>query len=867
MVIMEGIIIKGARENNLKSLTLRIPLGKIIVVRGVSGAGKSSLAIDTLLSESQRRFFLSLSTFARQFFEKYKKPEYDSIENLPPAVSIEKRALIKNPRSTIATITDIYDFLRILFEKFSTLRCPECGKDIIEWNEFSLKEKLFKDFLNKSVFIGFKGKHTGEYYFRKGFQYALSEGKKVNVLSLDEASLMVIVDSVLINSEEEDRIFDSLKTSFQYGDDIFVYDIDGKALNLFSSKFKCPVCKIHYEKPDSSLFSFNSPKGACKVCKGFGDIIEIDMSKVIPDDSLSILDGAVEPFMKPAAKELFYELLNFCKSEGIPVDVPFKDLRNDEKDKIINGYKDYYGIKGFFSWLDTKKYKLHVRVYLSRYRKYEKCPSCKGTRLNEYARSFFLSEKNMGEVLSMSIFEFERWLLEVEKKFNTKAYESIFSEIKMRVKFLKDVGLSYLSLLRKTFTLSGGEAQRISLSSVLGAGLSDILVVLDEPTKGLHSKDKKTVSNSIIRLKENGNTVLIVDNSDEILSSADFVLELGPEGGEKGGKIVFFGEKSIYKKKKYSYKKIKKRKLNSFIEVYGAKKHNLKSINFKIPYEAITIITGVSGAGKTSLIYDVLYKGLVGEEKNFERIVFGGDFSKIIFCNSTPITKTPRATPITYLGLFSPIRKLYSRQKKALSLGLNEGSFSFLSKKGACPVCGGTGFIKIEMQFLSDIYVVCDECGGKRYKEKILEVRFKEKTIYDILNMSFSRAKNFFKEELYELSKKFEFIERFGLGYLKLGQPLSTLSSGENQRLKLLSYLIKEKLEDSLIILDEPSSGLHPEDELKIIKVLRDLIDKKGNTIVIVDHSPLFIEASDYIIELGPSGGEDGGYIIKEEFL
>ncbi len=864
----EFILLDSLKQNNLKSISLKIPIKKITVIRGVSGSGKSSLAIETLFKESQRRFFLSLSTFARQFFEKYQKPDYKSIENLPPAISIEKKSLIKNPRSIVATITDLYDFLKILFEKYSTLYCPKCNHPVKEWTPFELKNKILKNHQHETVTIGFLGKKSKEYYFKKGFQKILENNEKKHILSSTITPIHVIVDTIKVDPLNEDEIFESLELSFKNSDDIFIYLNKEKKFSYYSSSYKCPVCGIHYEKPDPSLFSFNSPKGACEKCKGFGDIIEIDLKKIIPDSTLSIEEGAIEPFMKPKAKELYYELIEFAQKSGIPTNIPFNRLSNEHKKLIIEGNSEYYGIKGFFSWLEKKKYKLHVRVYLSKYRKYTKCPSCNGTRLNKLARSYYLEGKNMGEILLMNIREFSEWLNSVSESIPDTNAQVIIKELKERIDYLKKVKLDYLTLSRKTFTLSGGEAQRISLSSVLGSGLSETLIILDEPTAGLHKKDSKMIAEAILKLKENGNTVVVVDNSDEILGISDFVVELGPKGGEEGGYLIFSGNIKDYKPEKLELPhRNTRKKTNEFIKIKGAKKFNLKSIDFNIPLKAITIVKGVSGAGKSTLIKEVLYKGLIQEEKNFDSIFIPSTIGQTIFCDSSPLTKTPRATPITYLKLFKPIREFYAKLEESLKKGYKASHFSFLSKLGACRTCNGNGFIKVEMQFLSDLFILCDECGGKRYKEEILEVKYKEASIYDILWMSFEKIVEFFSDEIPLLKEKISIIKKVGLGYIKAGQPLQSLSGGEAQRIKLLYNLLWEDLKNSIIILDEPSSGLHPKDEIKVVTFLRELVESKNATIVIAEHSPIFENASDYIIELGPEGGDKGGYLIKEGFL
>ena len=864
------IEIEEARQNNLKIDRLKIPLYKNIVITGVSGAGKSSLVMDTIYAESQRRFFLSLSTFARQFFEKIPSPDVKFINELQPSIAVIRKSFIKNPRSTVATITEIYDFLRILFAKKGKPYCPSCGREIIKYNPESLKKEILERFSGVKINFGFITNKNLREIYGGGFLYAMVDGKRESIFKVKSNPIYVVIDTLVVKPSEAERVFEGILTAFHWSNSFFVEE--GNVIHLFSGDLFCPYCNIKIPAPDSALFSFNSSKGACPVCKGYGDIIEIDMEKVIPNSELSIKEGAIEPFEKPAAYELKEELIEFCKKEKITLNKPFKKLKDNEKKLIIEGGKGYYGVKGFFQWLETKKYKTHVRVFLSKYRKYTECPVCKGSRLNKNALSHKIEGKNLGDIIKMDIGEFKNFIEKIAEKWKEdKVIKTVISELRERANYLIKVGLEYLTLNRKTFTLSGGEAQRISLTTVLGTTLSDTMIIIEEVSRGLHIHDFKNLVEIIKELKENKNSLLMIEHSEDAMKISDEIIELGPGSGEKGGNIVFQGSFNEYErtdtfleiKKGLAVKHEKNIRDNpEFLEVWGAKKYNINNIDFKIALKNLTSITGVSGAGKSTLLYEILYKGLKKEEINFKKIK-KGEIRKVIYIDDSLPSKSTRATVGTYLKLMEPIRTFFSELPEAKTKGFKKAHFSFNRKEGQCPECKGSGFITVELQFLSDMNLLCDECNGKRFKKEVLDINYKGKNIYNVMELTLAELEEFFNIEIPVLEERLKITKDLGIDYLKLGQPISTLSGGESQRIKLSKYFSNEKVKNTLFLIDEPTVGLHPKDIQKIIKTFRKFL-KMGATIVAVEHNPFFILSSNYIIDLGPEGGKKGGKLIYQ---
>jgi len=872
----ESIILRGVRVHNLKNINLDIPLNKLIVITGVSGSGKSSLAFDTLYAEGQRRYIESLSSYVRQFFEKIEKPDADIIEGITPAIAIQQRATTKNPRSTVSTATEIWDYMRILFSKVGTLYCKECGSEVKRDTIDSIVEDIFKRWKGERIIIFFHYHGDSENLRKKGFYRGLKGTETVAIEDQEYMEIDVIVDRLIVDESERERLVDSIETALREGmDRVGVRDLKGEEA-IYSGKYECKKCLIVYEEPDPNLFSFNSPQGACERCHGFGDIITIDEDKIIPNKNLSLEEGAIEPWTKPSTEPLLRELIREAKKRKIPTNVPFKDLKEEHKRFVMEGDENYYGVKKFFEWLEEKKYKVEVRVFLGRYRKYERCPVCKGSRLKREANFVKLNGKTISEVAEMTVGEAYKFFSSLPlTPSQQKIAETPLKSILKRLDYLLKVGLDYITLNRMTFTLSGGEAQRINLATALGSSLVGVLFVLDEPSIGLHPRDNDRLINILKTLRDNGNTVVVVEHDPQIIKSADIVIDLGPKGGEEGGYVMFSGSIEDFLKNCSSitaqYLREEKRVLISkrkftpskFLKIYGARKFNLKNIDVEIPFNSFTCITGVSGSGKSTLLYEIIYKGLRGEEReNYDRIEGGEKIREIILVDQTPITKSSRSIPISFTKAMDEIRYLFASTKEARMKGFTPSTFSFNVPGGRCEECKGAGKITVEMQFLSDVVLTCEECKGKRFKKEVLEVTYKGKNIAEILEMSVSEAINFFKEAE-SIVERLIPLEKAGLGYLKLGQPISELSGGENQRLKLAVYLNSTREGGNLFLLDEPTTGLHLDDINKLVSSIETLL-KEGNTIVVIEHNLELIKLADWIIDLGPEGGEKGGYVIYQ---
>ena len=908
-----SIFVHGAKQNNLKNISLELPLGKLIVVTGVSGSGKSSLVFDTVTAEGQRRYIETFSSYARQFIDRMDKPNVDKVDGVPPAVSIEQSNPIKNSRSTVGTITELSDHFKLLFAKCSKLQCPECKKEVIEMPAARVAKKILEQCSGLKIAITFDVP-VPKSITNEELINSLSAQGYTKLLKRSKNEATVITDRFLISQNtDESRLIESIENAYKTGNlHCGIYDLEKKQkINSYSKNFNCSNCKLTFKKPRPALFSFNSPIGACKNCKGFGRIIGVDPNLVIPDENKSLSEGAIRPFQSKSYLNCQKELLNHAVQNKIPVNLPWKKLSKKNKDWIFNGSyswtgkwtKEWYGILRFFEKLETKSYKMHVRVLLSRYRSYTQCKSCSGTRLKPESLNWLILDKNIHQWLSQPIYVVDQWIEELRKKTsqkkefinNKEAIYVIIKEIKNRLNFCKQVGLSYLTLERQSRTLSGGEVQRINLTTALGTSLVNTLFVLDEPSIGLHSRDLENLISVILRLRDAGNTILIVEHDPQVISAADHIIELGPGPGNKGGSICFTGSykelltsNCITGKYLRNEKKIAEqinttcsnsKPISKILSITGVKTNNINEVDFNIPLERICCITGVSGSGKSSLIQNVLYPSVshkIGlgqrDPKNYKKIDGYQLFNEIINVDQLPIGKTSRSNPILYIGAFDEIRKLFASTEEAKKRNYSPSHFSFNTGNGRCPECMGNGFERIEMQFLSDVFLSCERCNGNRFREEILEIKFKDKSIADILNQTVSDAVEFFDDQN-KILKNLSTLLLVGLGYLKLGQALTTLSGGESQRLKIASHLSKSQLSKkdtsvnnkyrSLFLFDEPTTGLHLDDIKSLQNAMKKLIDQ-GHSIIVIEHSLEFINNSDWVIDLGPEAGSKGGKVIAE---
>ena len=893
------IRLRGVRQHNLKNLNLDIPLNRLVALTGVSGSGKSSLALHTLYAEGQRRYIETFSPYARQFLERMDPPEADLIEGIPPSIAIESGTAVRSSRSTVGTITEINDYLKLLFAKYSTPHCPSCGnpvtRDTPETIYTGLEDLAADD--RVLVCFPFRADRQGQWkpqLVSQGFLRIFADGAVLELEGLSSAEsaglggleLLVIVDRLLWGKAARKRVLDSINTAYRMGGGRLTVVVMPDRIRRFSSELSCADCADSpaIAAPNPNLFSFNSPIGACPKCRGFGRTIGVDLDLVIPDRSLTIGNGAVKPF--GTDREEYFELLDFCKKEKIPIDVAFGDLDESDRQKIINGTKRYYGIKGFFKWLETKTYKMHVRVYLSRYRAYIPCDACGGTRFQPSTLLYRLRGKSIAEIASssiekLSLFFGGEWL-EISQD---PAASLLMSEIRSRLQFLMAVGLHYLSLDRQSRTLSGGEVQRVHLTRALGSSLVNVLYVLDEPSVGLHARDQKRLMDQLNRLVTTGNTVVMVEHDPGMIRFCDEVVDMGPGGGERGGEVVFQGtpedlERSMESltgaylcgRKSVLPDSMSRRTPHPWknLTVFGARENNLKGIDVTIPLGLLVGISGVSGSGKSTLVERTLYhgwlrkKGRAAETPGSHDEIAGAEkVSEIILVDQQPVGRTPRANLLTYTRALDPLRKMLAATPEAVAKGFSTRHFSFNVPGGRCETCNGEGFERVEMQFLADVLVRCPQCGGKRFKEEVLDIKLRGISIGDMLEMSAREVLDRFPENR-QLAETLQPVIAIGLDYIRLGQPLSTLSGGEAQRLKLIRYLYGgQSGGDKLFILDEPTTGLHPDDISKLIAVLHKLVEG-GHTVLTVEHNLDLLAACDWIVDLGPEGGERGGQIVSE---
>ncbi|MBI5741120.1 MAG: excinuclease ABC subunit UvrA [Nitrospirae bacterium] len=890
------LIIEGARQNNLGNISLRLPHNKFITITGVSGSGKSSLAFDTIFAEGQWRFIESLSTYARLFLEKLDRPDVDSIRNIRPAIALEQKNPVKTSRSTVGTSTEIYDYLRLLYAKIAQPHCPKCGKMLKAWSPSSAAKALIEKHAGEKALILFDSEESPEGLRQKGFHRIWVNGEVKAIAPAGDFSkfrtgevtsplLSVVLDRLVI--KDEPRLADSVETAWEHGNRTMKVQIirqtPGKnELLRFSAELKCPDCNIEVTKPQPLLFSFNHPLGACPVCKGFGNMLEYSEDCLVPDKDLTLEQGAIEPWSKPSNRWWYRQFAKAAKKHGVKLNVPYRELPDKAKELIFKGGEGFYGMNEFFEYLESRRYKLHVRVFLSRYRKAATCGHCKGMRLSPEALAFTIGGLNIAQLTDMSITQMNGYfsglaLTDYEREITVE----ILRQVNLKLGFLLRVGIGYLTLNREVKTLSGGESQRINLANQLSSRLTGTLYVLDEPTVGLHPRDVSRIAEILKELAEAGNTVIVVEHDRAIIDSSDWIVELGPGGGSSGGKVLFSGWKKDFLNtdtltaeylkdiRSIPVPPVRRRVTGKKITVRDAHGNNLKRLNVSIPLKTLTCMTGVSGSGKSTIVEDTIYRALARFFKtDFESpLPFGsiegtGYIKGVRIIDQHPIGKSPRSNPITYIKAFDHIRKIFAEQPRSKTLGYTPGHFSFNTEGGRCGACEGAGFQKLEMYFFEDLYITCEECGGSRYKPDILTVTYNGKNIYEVLDMTVDEASHFFRM-VPALTNKLKLMSSVGLGYLRLGQAATTLSGGEAQRLKVCEELGVLNRRDYLYILDEPTVGLHSHDIRKLLEVLNELVDA-GNTVLLVEHNLDVIKCADWIIDIGPEGGDGGGYLVAE---
>jgi len=904
----KNIYIKGARVHNLKNIDVQIPRNKLVVITGLSGSGKSSLAFDTLYAEGQRRYVESLSAYARQFLGRINKPDVEYIKGIPPAIAIEQKVNTRNPRSTVGTSTEIYDYLKLLYARIGKTYSPVSGRRV--------KKHTVTDVINYLASLGegsgvlilapysfSTSRDTKEemgLLLKQGITRIEADGALYRLEELMAGSLpfnphnkvYIIVDRIKIHLDEDSlaRYADSVQTSFSLGKGeclIKIIDENKPSVCPFSDRFEADG--ITFDEPDVHMFSFNNPLGACPLCEGYGKVIGIDEDLVVPNKSLSIYEDAIICWRGEKMKRWKERLIHHADISGIPIHKPFYQLTPEQKQLIWNGNRYFKGLNSFFKHLEEKKYKIQYRVMLSRYRGKTNCPECNGTRLKKEASYVKVHKKAIQELVTMPVVELYKFINNLNLNENeVKIAGRVVTELKHRLKYLVEVGLSYLTLNRLSSTLSGGESQRINLATSLGSSLVGSLYILDEPSIGLHPRDTHLLINVLKNLQRLGNTVLVVEHDEEIIRSADEIIDIGPLAGLQGGRIVFQGspdnllkaDQSLTAKYLKGEEKIElpslRRKWNNYIMICGARENNLKNIDVKIPLNIMTVITGVSGSGKSSLVKNILFPAL-GKlyngygDRSGAHDYLDGDIhllEGIELVDQNPIGKSSRSNPVTYMKAYDEIRKIYAEQQLSKINGFKPAHFSFNIDGGRCEECQGEGIIKVEMQFMADISLVCESCKGRRFKDELLEVKYCEKNIFDLLNLSVSEAIEFFKQSDGSLERKIieklNPLENVGLGYIKLGQSSSTLSGGESQRVKLASYLVKEqKQKPTLFIFDEPTTGLHFHDIRRLLDAFNALIEN-GHSVLIIEHNLEIIKSADWIIDLGPEGGIQGGYIVFE---
>ena len=910
-----SIRILGAQQNNLKDIDVEVPVNQLTVITGVSGSGKSSLAFDTLYAEGQRRYVESLSAYARQFLDRIRKPQVREIEGISPAIAIRQKTVSRNPRSTVGTVTEIYDHLRLLYSRIGTIRCRECGREVKKDTLDVVLDQILKLPEATRIYLSFPlaGSRldlespaetalpqTIEHLVREGFRRLLMIVDSAPVLrqlpqeappSIEELlDSRVLVDRLVLGPDIEERLTDSLEACYREGNGtadvtILPSDQDGEKpqTRRFTLRFECQHCSIAYRAPEPRLFSFNSPYGACPTCHGFGSTTTIDPDLVIPDPSKTLAEEPIDPFTKPRYRRFQKKMAAYAEEQGIPLDLPFENLPEGVRRKLWEGDRSFPGVMGFFRYLERKKYKMYVRIFISRYRGYTRCPECCGERLCAEARTVHVGEKRIHQLTSDTIEQIYSFFSELSLN-PTKlgVAESLLREITQRLDFLIKVGLQYLTLDRLTSSLSGGEMQRIQLAASLGSSLVGTLYVLDEPSIGLHPRDERRLIDILKNLRDLGNTIVVVEHEREMIESADHVIDMGPGPGEHGGEVVHSGD---VRSLSTDLNSLTGRYLNGtlkiptpvfrrsadghFLTIRGARQHNLKNLDIRLPLGVLVCVSGVSGSGKSTLVRDVLYAGLKklrrdwkAEVGEFDAIEGEDQVGEVFLVDQSPIGKTPRSNPVTYLKAFDDIRQIFASLRRSKSQNLKPGHFSFNVPGGRCEACQGAGSLVVDMQFLADVELLCEECKGKRFKPNLLDIDYKGKNIAEVLELTAVEAIDFFKSHA-RLIRKLKVLDEVGLGYLRLGQASTTLSGGEAQRIKLASYLSKPTSNRPLFIFDEPTTGLHFDDIGKLLRAFDRLIGQQA-TVLVIEHNLDVIKCADWVIDLGPEGGDRGGNLVVE---
>ncbi len=939
----DAIVVRGARVHNLRNLDCEIPHNKLTVVTGVSGSGKSSLAFDTIYAEGQRRYVESLSAYARQFLERMEKPDADEISGIAPAVAIRQKNTTRNPRSTVGTATEIYDYLRLLFARVGTTFCPNCGDVVRKDSVDEIADRFLALEAGRRFYVLFQinphvavqpAKKAGAILTRPraksrlsasaatvvaapaaqptppedslkprlaslrqhGFNRLYQDGHVFefstpeSLLEVDFARpVFVLIDRLAVGPEIRQRLIDSVELCYRESGEAILELVAPEGAPsasgaperlVFNERFECKRCKIALQEPEPRLFSFNNPFGACPRCQGFGNTIDFDLNLVIPDKSKTLADGAVEPWTKPRYRVYANEMRRAARARGIPLDVPYHRLPAEARRWLIEGDENFDGIRGFFQYLERKKYKLHVRVFLSRYRGYTLCPECQGGRLRREALQVRIQGRNITEVCSMSVEQADAFFGSLELSPAQQAVaDKVLEEIRSRLRYLCKVGLEYLTLDRLASTLSGGESQRIQLATALGSNLVGALYVLDEPSIGLHARDTARLIDILKSLRDLGNTILVVEHDREMMRQADKVLDLGPGAGEHGGRLIHAGDyaglladahsltgRYLAGELEIAVPSERRRPGKAWLKIRGARQHNLKSIEVAIPLGVMVCISGVSGSGKSTLIHDVLYnalmsrRGLPAPRAECDGLEGDAQLGDIVLVDQSPLGRTPRSNPVTYIKAFDVIRDLFAATPEARKRGYTAGTFSFNIPGGRCETCQGDGTVTVEMQFLADVELVCEECRGRRFKPSVLEILYKGQSIYDVLQMTVREALGFFSSAP-KVTSKIRVLDEVGLGYLRLGQSATALSGGEAQRVRLAAHLAHPASERTLFIFDEPTTGLHFDDINKLLAAFRKLIEA-GSTVLVIEHNLDVLKTADWLIDLGPEGGDAGGTVV-----